>query len=38
MIKEIELHRVRALGRHLVTRRLDHYGSAAGGDFDPERG
>jgi hypothetical protein len=38
MIKEIELHHVRALGRHLVTRGLDHFGSAARGDYDAERG
>jgi hypothetical protein len=40
MIEEIELHRegVRAPGRHLDTRRLDHYGSARRCDFDAERG
>jgi hypothetical protein len=38
MVKEIELHHVRALGRPLDTRRLDHYGSAARGDFGAERG
>jgi hypothetical protein len=38
MVEEIELHHVRALGRHLVMRRLDHFGSAARGDFGVERG
>ncbi len=39
MINEIELHReeLRALCRRFHVRRLDLFGSAARGDFDPER-
>jgi len=39
MIDEIELHReeLRALCRRFHVRRLDLFGSAARGDFDPER-
>lgn len=38
MIDEIELHReeLRALCRRFHVRRLDLFGSAARGDFDPE--
>ena len=38
MINEIELHReeLRALCRRFHVRRLDLFGSAARGDFDPE--
>jgi predicted nucleotidyltransferase len=38
MIDEIELHReeLRALCRRFYVRRLDLFGSAARGDFDPE--
>jgi len=38
MIDEIELHRdeLEALCRHFHVRRLDLFGSAARGDFDPE--
>jgi predicted nucleotidyltransferase len=38
MIKQIELHReeLRALCRRFHVRRLDLFGSAARGDFDPE--
>ena len=40
MINEIELHReeLQALCRRFHVRRLDLFGSAARGDFDPERG
>ena len=39
MIEEIELHRdeLQALCRRFHVRRLDLFGSAARGDFDPER-
>ncbi|HZU87962.1 MAG TPA: nucleotidyltransferase domain-containing protein [Stellaceae bacterium] len=39
MIDEIALHReeLRALRRRFHVRRLDLFGSAARGDFDPER-
>src|ERR1700738_236047 len=39
MIDEIALHReeLRALCRRFHVRRLDLFGSAARGDFDPER-
>jgi predicted nucleotidyltransferase len=39
MIDEIELHReeLRGLCRRFYVRRLDLFGSAARGDFDPER-
>ena len=39
MIDEIELHReeLRALCHRFHVRRLDLFGSAARGDFDPER-
>jgi uncharacterized protein len=39
MIDEIELHReeLRALCRRFHVRRLDLFGSAARGEFDPER-
>jgi predicted nucleotidyltransferase len=39
MINEIELHReeLRALCRRFHVRRLDLFGPAARGDFDPER-
>src|SRR5882724_6752005 len=39
MINEIALHReeLRALCRRFHVRRLDLFGSAARGDFDPER-
>ncbi len=39
MIDEIETHReeLRALCRRFRVRRLDLFGSAARGDFDPER-
>jgi predicted nucleotidyltransferase len=39
MIDEITLHReeMRALCRRFHVRRLDLFGSAARGDFDPER-
>jgi predicted nucleotidyltransferase len=39
MINEIELHReeLRALCRRFHVRRLDLFGSAARGDFDPEQ-
>ena len=39
MIDEISLHRdeLRALYRRFHVRRLDLFGSAARGDFDPER-
>ena len=39
MIDEIALHReeLQALYRHFHVRRLDLFGSAARGDFDPER-
>jgi predicted nucleotidyltransferase len=39
MIDEIALHReeLQALCRHVHVRRLDLFGSAARGDFDPER-
>jgi predicted nucleotidyltransferase len=39
MIKAIELHReeLRALCHRFHVRRLDLFGSAARGDFDPER-
>jgi predicted nucleotidyltransferase len=39
MIDEIELHRVELHGlcRRFHVRRLDLFGSAARGDFDPER-
>jgi predicted nucleotidyltransferase len=39
MIDEIELHReeLQALCRRFHVRRLDLFGSAARGDFDPER-
>jgi hypothetical protein len=39
MIDEIELHReeLQALCRHFRVRRLDLFGSAARGDFDPEQ-
>jgi uncharacterized protein len=38
MVKEIELHReeLRGLCRRFHVRRLDLFGSAARGDFDPE--
>jgi uncharacterized protein len=38
MINDIELHReeLRALCRRFHVRRLDLFGSAARGDFDPE--
>jgi hypothetical protein len=35
MVEEIELHHEH---RHLDMRRLDHFGSAARGDCDAERG
>jgi hypothetical protein len=39
MIEDIELHRgeLQALCRRFHVRRLDIFGSAARGDFDPER-
>ena len=39
MIEEVELHREKlgALCRRFHVRRLDLFGSAARGDFDPER-
>jgi uncharacterized protein len=39
MIDEIALHReeLQALCRHFHVRRLDLFGSAARGDFEPER-
>jgi hypothetical protein len=39
MIDEIEFHReeLQALCRHFHVRRLDLFGSAARGDFDPQK-